>query len=263
LSEHDFLLLHNHSKFEGQSRVSDHGRLAGLIFFIGFGPTLFYFAAFKEFNGSNIPWKLSLDMQIIIPLILILHFFENRKKSRMWHEGCAAAISLLEIWMLIGSYPFIYFSFAPIPLFIKIIGLTSIITGTTHWIYIAWHEYLKFDKSKNLENELFIDEGERILYYGTQADLIIASMPQRNPFTRIHFLLVSACGPFLGGVCLILFKLIPASFGLNFLFLFLSFICFPLSQWLLGYLVTRTVYFHIYLPLKIEHKTGKIVILGP
>jgi hypothetical protein len=65
------------------------------------------------------------------------------------------------------------------------------------------------------------------------------------------------------GISLIASRLIPHASGPHALFLILSFMSFPLSQWFLGYMGITTVYFHIYLPLKIERETGKKVILAP
>lgn len=246
-----------------RSRVSDHAKLAGCVLVIGSLPTILYAIAFSQFEGSELPWKISMAIQLASSSLIFVHYLTNRNSSRMWYEGCAATLAGVAFWFALGSCSFVYFGFAPMPFIERVFALTFFLLGTIFWMSLVWVDYVKKDEEFRLRETLYIEEAERVIYWGAKADGIVARLPQRNPFTRAHFWLVSMFGPLLGGICIIVLKIVPQSSGPHAMFLVLSFLSFPLSQWILGYLVLRTVYFHIYLPLKIERETGKKVILGP
>jgi hypothetical protein len=166
-------------------------------------------------------------------------------------------------WLFLGSYAFVYFGFAPIPVWERITGLLACFIGTIFWLVRVWNDYVLYDKEQDLRGTLYVEEVHRFIYSGVNSDGVVLSLPQRNLFTRAHVWLVSFFGPFLGGIFMIIVKAIPNSPGSHAFFLISSFLSFPLSQWILGYLGVRTFYFHIYLPLKIEGETGKKVVLAP
>jgi hypothetical protein len=248
-----------------RTKINDHPLAAGLAFLICLLPTGVYYEAFGEgeFNSSDFPWIIAFSFQIFIPISLIFHYVINRNKRRLWWEGIVASFSLFAMWMLFGSWSFFYFGFAPMPMWERTTGLLGCFGATGWWLVRVWGDYKKNDIKHRLKETLFIEQENRFIYKGCAADKILSCLPQRNLFTSLHIWLVSFFGPLLGGVLLIFLKTIPQSSGPHALFLIVSFLSFPLSQWILGYLGIRTIYFHIYLPLQIERETGKKVILFP
>jgi hypothetical protein len=228
-------------------------------------PTAVYYEAFGKggFDVSELPWKMAFAIQLLIPLVLFAHYLINRRRRRLWWEGVVALWAVVGLWMPMGSCTFFYFGFAPMPALERGVGLLGCIGGTIFWLTLVWRDYVRQDKEHRLKETLYIEEDKRFIYKGTAADTIVSCLPQRNPFTRAHFWLVSYFGPLLGGIFLVAIKVIPQSSGPHALFLIGSFLSFPLSQWMLGYFGVRTFYFHIYLPLQIERETGKKVILEP
>jgi hypothetical protein len=248
-----------------RTKINDHPMVAGLAFLTCLLPTSVYYEAFGKggFNSSDIPWKIALIFLFFIPAVFIIHYIINRRQCRLWWEGVAALFGVLAVWLLLGAWSFFYFGFAPMPQFERIIGLLVCLGGTTFWLISVWRDYVKIDRKEQLRESLFVEESDRIVYSGTASDAVVMCLPQRNPFTRVHVWLVLFFGPFLGGILLVVLKLMPQSSGPHAMFLLVSFLSFPLSQWILGYLGVRTAYFHIYLAFWLERRTGKRVFLGP
>jgi hypothetical protein len=167
------------------------------------------------------------------------------------------------MWIPLGSWSFFYFLFAPMPSLERGAALTICFGGTAIWLSRVWSDYKKIDRDRDLKRTLFNYENKTIAYSSTKSDGVVLALPQRNSFTRAHRCIVSFFGLFFGGIVLITVKIIPQTSGPHALFLIISFLSFPLSQWVLGYLCIRTIYFHVYLPLQIERETGKKVILAP
>ncbi|MGT2458951.1 hypothetical protein ACU4GI_39815 [Cupriavidus basilensis] len=242
-----------------RTKIDGHPLVAGMIVLLCLIPTSIYYGAFGRFgfDSTDIPLVISLSIQLVIPLVIVIHFFLNRSVCRMWLEGVSAMLIVIPVWMTMGSWPFFYFTFAPMPMWERVIGVMVYGGGTILWLICVWRDYAIQDKNLRLREILFVEEEYRFIYWGSKADAIVARLPQRNPFTQVNFWLASIFCPLFGGIFMIAMKLIPQSSGPHAMFLFLSFISFPLSQWILGYLGLRTVYFHIYLPLRIERETGK------
>jgi hypothetical protein len=165
--------------------------------------------------------------------------------------------------MPLGSWSFIYFSFAPLPYWEKTGGITACFCGTIIWLWRLWKDYVKFDDERQLKKILFSEESERFIFRSADAESIISCMPQRNPFSPVNFFIFSSLVPLLGIAGLSFDRTAQYTSGPHMLFIFLSSISLPVSQWLLGYMGLRAIYFHVYLPLKIERETGKKVILAP
>jgi xanthine/uracil permease len=140
----------------GRTRIDDHIMLAGCILISCSFPTGLYFMAFHDFHGSQLPWKLAFSVQIVVPLILVIHYFANRRASRMWCEGVATSAATLGFWTIFGSCPFVYFGFAPMPLWERSAGLTGCLAGTLFWTIIVWRDHANYDLKLRLKQSLFI-----------------------------------------------------------------------------------------------------------
>jgi hypothetical protein len=244
-----------------RTRIDSHPKIAALMILISCIPTFLYYALFSDLTGSQIPWKISAFIQIIVPLTTISHYIFNKKSRRLLYEGQAALVIMIGLWMVVGSWPFMYFGFAPMSRWASLTGLSIIFFSTVFWVKSVFEDYSKYDAEYNLRKKLFIEKDGNFIYGGVAADRIILFLPQRNPLFEMSFIWFSAIG-----IAAIYFFLSKSSLEFeraNGMFVLFSLLSFPLSQWMLGYIGVRIAYFHIYLPLKIESETGKKVILGP
>ena len=147
------------------------------------------------------------------------------------------------------------------PVSVRWTVLSPCLAGTAYWLIVVWRDYESDAERLGLLSRLYRVESDRIVY-SAEASTVILTLKQRNPFSRLHFWGVSLA-PLVGGIALSSVEHFQSTSGPHVVFLILSFFSYPMSQWILAYLGMRTVFFHVYLPFKIEKKTGKKVILAP
>ncbi|KXV04320.1 hypothetical protein CR51_13835 [Caballeronia megalochromosomata] len=245
-----------------RTRIDDHPMLAGLSLILGGAITFFYFAAFSEFNNTGLPWKLTGSLTLVSSALVLVQFATNRSERRLIWEGFAALCLLVGLWLFTGSCWLFYFSFAPIPAWLRWNVIVPGVVGTAHWLRMVWKDYKRDVQNLNLVERLYKFEDDRIVYPGQSSDLLVGELTRRNPFTKLHLWAVPL-GPLFGAIALGFAGHFRTSGGPHLIFLIASFFTFPMSQFLLGYGGAKTLYFHIYLPLKMERLTGKRVILAP
>jgi hypothetical protein len=238
-----------------------HPKAAGLNLFIGGLITFVYYAGFSDFKTTTMPWKVTGSLTLISSAVLLVQYFLNRSRRRLIWEGIAAIFGLLPIWLLLGSCWLAYFLFAPMPVFVRWSVLLPCLAGTIYWLIVVWRDYESVAKRRGLLSRLYRVEGDRIVY-SIEASTVVLTLKQRSPFSRLHFWGVSLA-PLLGGIALSSVEHFQSASGPHGVFLILSFFSYPMSQWMLAYLGMRTVFFHVYLPRKIEKETAKKVILAP
>jgi uncharacterized membrane-anchored protein YitT (DUF2179 family) len=246
-----------------RTRIDDHPLAAGLNLPLGGLGTFLYYAGFSDFRTSTLPWKISGILTVMATGVVLLHYLLNRHSRRLLWEGFVALFALVPSWLVLGSCWLFYFLFAPMPTWVRFVVLVPCLLGTAYWLYVVWKDYARDFEKLGLRERLYKFEATRIVYPGGASDMVVAMLKQRNPFTRIHFWIVTSFGPILMGIAMSSIEHFQSSSGPHAVFLILSFLSFPMSLWILAYLGVRTVFFHVFYPLKLERETGKKVILDP
>ena len=244
------------------TRIDLHAKFAigGLL--MGSLPTTFYYLGFEEFGASELVWKLCFVLQVLASIVLFAHYLVNRNARRLWPAGFAALCMVVPIWLFMGSCWIFYFTFAPMPYWIRAVALVPCCVAAVRFPLLVWKDYAREITTSSLVESAYRERGS-VLVYGTASEAIIERLKQRSPFSRLHLLAVTIFGPFSMAFALTAPHGIHIGNGPHAVFLVASFFSFPVSQWLLGYLSVRIAFFQIYLPLKLERETGKKVILGP
>jgi hypothetical protein len=245
-----------------RTRIDDHLQSAALSLPLGGLITLVYFAGFSRFGASKLPWKIAASATCIAVLTLVIHYLLNRRARRLIWEGIAAVFAILPIWLLVGSGWLFYFAFAPMPYWLRWSVLVPCGLGTVYWLRIVWRDYLGDVEKLHLVRRLYRFDEQRILYPGADSDMIVATLRQRNPVKWLPVWAISLT-PLAGALALGSIEHTESPSGPHVVFLILSLLSFPMSLWILAYFGLRTVFFHVYLPLKLEVQSGKKVILAP
>lgn len=241
-------------RFEGYLAGARLGLLIGLL------PTCVYWYAFRQFGTSNLPWEISLAIEIFTPAVVYAHYYLNRNTRRLIWEGAAVCIQFLPLWLSLGSYWIFYFGFAPISNLIRMVALTLGLGVTIFWTLITWRAFERETIRQGLIERLY-EERETSISFSTASDLVTA-MLQGLPGSSIVIpsSLVSALGPVLLAYTITSSHASTAGSGPHGVFIILSILSIPITCWFLTKFFLRLAYFHIYLPLKLERATGKKVI---
>jgi hypothetical protein len=245
------------------TRIDDEPVAAALSLIPGLLITGFYYFAFDAFGSTMLPSKICGAVTVLAPVLVLIHYVLNRRKRRFWLLGCASLMGMSSAWLLMGSAWFFYFAFAPMSMWIRVVALSLGGILNTYWMILAWRDYAQANASQDLEGKLFKHEPSRIVYSSGNAIPYMLSLKQREPFTRLHVWAVTTGVPIFVGGLLTSSGFFHALKGPHVVFLVLSFLTFPLSLYGGATLGMRTIFFEIYLPLKLERQTGKKVILGP
>jgi hypothetical protein len=247
-----------------RTRIDDHLLVAGLGALVGLVPVGVYWITFNDSDFSGLPWKIALAILIASSTIGCVHYLLNRHARRLFWEGIVASIVVVSLlWLPFGSWCFFYFAFAPMPSWIRHVGLTFCITVTAWWIWLSWRNYWSATIQLDLVKRLYLERGDRIIYPGEASDAITSDLEGPGHSIVIPTWVVTTLGPLGGAYAIWSGHAGNASGGPHVLLIMFSVIALPATCWLSGKLLVRTIYFHVYLPFQLERKTGKKVILGP
>jgi hypothetical protein len=244
-----------------RTRIDDHPLAAKIGLVIGLVPIVIYWHAFSGFWSSVLPWVIALVLEIGCPLFLYVHYFLNRRSRRLIWEGVAVCVGFIPTWMLLGSYWLFYFCFAPMSVAIRAIALLMCLAVAATWAWLSWAAFARENDRLGLLERLFKDEGDRIVY-PDESDSVIGKLDGPGKSIAVPYWLVSVVGPILIGYSMLSTRQFEGSGGPHGMFIILSAIGLPVTCWLLTKFFVRFSYFHIYLAIKLERKTGKKVILG-
>ncbi|AOJ36813.1 hypothetical protein WJ23_02340 [Burkholderia lata] len=244
-----------------RTRIDDHPLAAKIGLVIGIIPIIIYWHAFNGFWSSRLPWVIALVLEIGCPLFLYVHYFLNRRSRRLIWEGVAVCVGFIPTWMLLGSYWLFYFCFAPMSVAIRAIALLMCLLVVATWAWLSWAAFARENARLGLLQKLFKDEGDCVVY-PDESDSVIGKLDGPGKSIAVPYWLVSMVGPILIGYSMLSARLFEGNGGPHGMFIILSAIGLPITCWLLTKFFVRFAYFHIYLAIKLERKTGKKVVLG-
>jgi hypothetical protein len=246
-----------------RTRIDAHVMGAALLVIPGLLPVGIYWFAFNQFGTSQLPWKIAFTVVISCVLASCASYVLNRRSRRLFWEGATASVSVLVIWMVLGSYWLFYFGFAPMPSWVRVTALTFSAGLTCMWILWSWRNYQRVTVDQDLVSKLYIEESGQIVYPGAESDMAVACIASPWKGLNIPYRAFSIVAPLVIAYAFVSQRVFEKSGGPHSAFIILSILSLPLSNGILGQFLVRTVFFHVYLALKLEKKTGKKVILGP
>ncbi|WP_321884727.1 hypothetical protein [Paraburkholderia bannensis] len=246
-----------------KTRIDAHLQAAFLFAFPGLLPVLIYWFAFRSFGASQLPWKIALAVVLLSTSAFFCSYIFNRRSRRLFWEGITVTLGGMTIWMLLGSYWLIYFGFSPLPSWIRIFALAffSILTAT--WIWISWRNFESVVSEQELISKLYCEDHDQIVYPGTESDATVARIAAPWKEMPVPYWVFSIGAPLVIAYAFVSERIFESSGGPHAVFIILAILSLPMSNAILSQFMIRTIFFHIYLPLTLERKTGKKVIFGP
>ena len=216
-------------------------------------------AGTDSFNCTPIVWKVFLAINLISFLLTWIVYLFYKNTNSLVGAGLLMLCGFFNLFWLFGfSNFYFYFLFSPIKIWWHI-GVPSVFT-----IVLLCHAYLifcdikeAFLKSKKLFGRMYVDEGSSIVFDSKAALTLQKIRKNRNPFKPIFGYAAIMLTPFV----LVLNRLLTPIFGDGHgVFLVLAFFSVPML--LFGVeIVVHIAMTMIYYPIKLQHETGKPVLL--
>lgn len=227
--------------------------------FISLIGTFLIWAGVDEFKGPAIIWKASLGINLFVFALTWLVYIPFRNSDRLLGNGLLTILMLFGAFWLFGFSGFyFYFLFAPISSLSRGFALAIVTATLLHRAYLIARDIREaFANNNDLLDRVYSDEGTSFTFTREAVGLVQKSRRERNPFKSFHLYVAV----FLAPSILILNRLLTPTLGSGHgIFLTLAFFSIPIVLWEVE-LVVQTIVTMVYYPVKLQHQTGKPVLL--
>jgi hypothetical protein len=217
-----------------------------------------YVAYSGDLAVSVWPWRIGLVVMLICSLAPFLVYFMAHPTNALWAYGVIVAIAIFAIYYFFGIFAyFYYFIFSPMSGLMRWAGLLGGGALTIYWLSITRRSINHTIESWAFQRLAFIDDGEKISYDIQKGMRNFEKLhKERLLFPKALSYIAYGIAPF----CLILSRLLQASFGSTGVLLFLAVFGMPLSLWLAAVFL-RVCLVMVALPIRIERKQNKHVVV--
>ncbi|WP_141727472.1 hypothetical protein [Burkholderia seminalis] len=242
------------------SPIDFHGKLAAIELAIGLLVAAIYYVFFKLGVMADLLWKSIVVVQFCISIVLFVHYVMNRQPRRLWVEG-VVSLFYLGPWLMIALFWLFYISYVPMP------GILKVSVIAVCFAIIGWHsfkillDFRRAVKSESVVKTIYYESGENLVFRNSLGGYI-DQLTSRNPLKGSLLSVVGYSMPFAAAFGLGANHVFGENVGPHVLGVVLSLVGFPMSIWIIGNAYVRSIFFRVYLPLKLERKTGKKVILS-
>ncbi len=242
------------------SPIDFHGKLAAIELAIGLLVAGIYYVFSQLGVMANSLWKWVAIAQICVSTVLFFHYFMNRQSRRLWVEGVVSLFALGP-WLMISLVWLFYLSYISIPIMLR----ASVIVIC--FAIIGWHSVMVFldfrraAKKESVLTTIYYEDGGELIFRNSMSGYI-DKLTSRNPLKGSLLSVVGYSAPFAAAFGLSANHIFGENIGPHVLCVILSLLGFPMSIWIIGNAYVRSLFFRVYLPLKLERQTGKKVILA-
>ncbi|WP_143060040.1 hypothetical protein [Burkholderia contaminans] len=242
------------------SPIDFHGKLAAIELAIGLLVAGIYYVFSQLGVMADSLWKSIVIVQFCISIVLFVHYIFNRRSRRLWIEGIVSLFALGP-WLMIALIWLFYISYVPMPEFFKV----SVIAAC--FAIVGWHSFKVLSDfrqavSKESVVKTIYYESEEVFVFRNSLGGYIDQLTSRNPLKGSLLSVIGYSMPFAAAFGLSANHIFGENVGPHLLGVILSLLGFPMSIWIIGNAYVRSIFFRVYLPLKLERKTGKKVILS-
>ncbi|WP_155740141.1 hypothetical protein [Burkholderia territorii] len=248
------------SNLDDGSPIDLHARLAVIELVLGTLVAGVYYVFSQLGVVAPWVWKLVLAVQCFVSIVLYVHYLTNRKSRRLWIEGIVSMLALVP-WLAIAFVWLFYVLYIPIPVFLKI--LVALVCFSV----IVWHatmvlvDFRRASKNESVMNTIYHNDG-RSLILRHSCSGYIDHLTSRTPFKGTLMWVLVSLMPFAAAIGSNANHVLGEPVGPNVLCIVVSLLGFPMSISIIGNTYVKTMFFRVYLPLKLERKTGKSVVLA-
>ncbi|MBZ5795145.1 hypothetical protein K8353_33995 [Burkholderia contaminans] len=248
------------SDLDDGSPIDSHGRMAVFELILGALVACLYFALSQMGVMAASLWKWVLALHLAVSIILFFHYLMNRRSRRLWVEGIVSMLILFP-FMMIALFWLFYLLSIMMPVALKASVIVACFT------FIGWHAFMvlsdfrRATKIESVVQTIYHDNGKNLILRhscGGYIDRLTARNPLKAGLLSVVAYLMPFAAAFGGNVN----HVFGESIGPHVLCIVFSLLGFPLTLALVGNFYVRQLFFRVYLPLKLERRTGKRVILA-
>lgn len=245
---------------DGGSPIDMHGKLAVLELAVSMIVVAMYYVLSQMGVMAASLWKSVLLAQVFVSIAIYIHYVMNRRSRRLWVEGVVSVLALAP-WAMIAFAWLFYISSIPMSGDLK----ASVILVC--FSIIGWHSFMvlsDFRRAARKEvvvNTIYYDDGSNLIFRNSLIGYI-DKLTSRNPLKGSLLSIVGYMMPFAAVFGMTANHIFGENIAPHMACIVLSVLGFPLSVWLVGNACVRSFFFRVYLPLKLEKKTGKKVLLA-
>jgi len=242
------------------SPIDFHGKLAAIELAIGLLVAGIYYVFSQLGVMADSLWKSIIVVQFCISIVLFIHYVANRKSRRLWIEGVVSLFALGP-WLMIALVWLFYISYIPMPAILKasVIAVCFAIVGWHSFKVLA--DFRRAVKKDSVVKTIYYESGENVVFRNSMGGYI-DQLTSRNPLKGSLLSVVGYSMPFAAAFGLSANHIFGGNVGPHVMCIVLSLLGFPMSIWIIGNAYVRSIFFRVYLPLRLERKTGKKVILS-
>lgn len=218
-----------------------------------------YVAYSGDLAVSAWPWRIGLVVMLICSLAPFLVYLKAHRTNALWAYGAIVAIAVFAIYYFFGIFAyFYYFIFSPMSGLMRWPGLLGGGALTIYWLTITRRSVKHTIEKSAFLRVAFIDDGEKISYDIQKGMRNFEKLhKERVPFPKVLSYIAYGIAPF----CLILSRLLEASFGSTGVLLFVAVFGMPVSLWFAAALM-RVCLVMVALPIRIERERHKRVVVA-
>ncbi|MBK1823918.1 hypothetical protein [Burkholderia orbicola] len=241
------------------SPIDFHGKLAVIELAIGLLVAGIYYVFSQMGVMSGSLWKSVVIVQLCVSAVLFIHYIANRRSRRLWVEGVVSLFAMVP-WLMISLVWLFYVSYVmPVMLRSLVIVACFLIIG---WHSLkVWLDFSRAVKSESIVGTIYYESGEGFVFRNSLGGYI-DKLTSRNPLKGSLLAMIGYASPFAAAFGLSANHIFGESVGPHVLCVILSILGFPMSIWILGNAYVRSIFFRVYLPLKLEKKTGRKVVIS-
>ncbi len=242
------------------SPIDFHGKLAAIELAIGLLVAGIYYVFSQLGVMADSLWKSIVVVQFCISIVLFAHYVMNRRSRRLWVEGVVSLFALGP-WLMIALVWLFYISYAPMP------GILRVSVIVVCFVIVGWHafkvlsDFRRAVKTESVVKTIYYESGGNLIFRNSLGGYI-DQLTSRNPLKGSLLSVIGYSMPFAAAFGLSASHIFGENVGPHVLGVILSLVGFPMSIWIIGNACMRSIFFRIYLPLMLERKTGKKVILS-
>ncbi|PXX27590.1 MULTISPECIES: hypothetical protein [Burkholderia] len=248
------------SDIDDGSPIDLHGKLAAIELVFGLLVAGMYYVFSQLGVMADFLWKLMLVVQVFVSAVLLFHYVINRRSRRLWVEGVVSMLALVP-WLMIALIWLFYMLYIPVPVVLKASVVVICFGIIGRHAFMVLSDFRRAAKKEAVLSTIYRDDGNNFIFRSSRVGYI-DQLTSRNPLKGSVLSVVGYLAPFAAAFGLSANHIFNDNVGPQVICIVLSLVAFPMSVSIIGNFYVKSLFFRVYLPLKLEKKTGKKVILG-
>lgn len=164
-------------------------------------------------------------------------------------------------WLMIALVWLFYVLYIPIPAVLKALVIVVCFILIGRHAFMVLSDFRRAAKKEAVVQTIYHDDGNNLILRHSCGGYI-DQLTSRNPLKGSPLSVVGYLMPFAAAFGASANHIFGENVGPHVLCIVLSLLGFPMTLSIIGNFYVRSLFFRVYLPLRLERQTGKKVILG-